>query len=144
MLTCFDVAEYFLEKNDESAGDVISNLHLQKLVYYAQGFCLAMYGRPLFQEKIEAWQQGPVCPVLYNQYEPNEAFGIPEPEALDFSPFTAEDSALMDEVYSVFGQFSAWKLRDMTLEEAPWKNTPIGREISHTKMASFFKSRLDG
>jgi len=51
MLTCFDVAEYFLAKTDEDAGDAISNLKLQKHVYYAQGFCLAMYGRPLLKKK---------------------------------------------------------------------------------------------
>ena len=50
MLTCFDVAEYFLAKTDEDAGDAISNLKLQKLVYYAQGCCLAMYGRPLLKK----------------------------------------------------------------------------------------------
>ena len=39
MLTCFDVAKYFLSLcNDEESGDLISNLKIQKLVYYAQGF----------------------------------------------------------------------------------------------------------
>lgn len=55
MLTCFDAADYFLSKIDEDAGDVITNLKLQKLVYYAQGFSLALCGRPLFAERIEAW-----------------------------------------------------------------------------------------
>ncbi len=43
MLSCFDVAKYFLAQADEDAGDLISNLKLQKLVYYAQGFHLALY-----------------------------------------------------------------------------------------------------
>ena len=47
-LSCYDVAEYFLSKTDEEAGDVISNLKLQKLVYYAQGFSLAVNDEPLF------------------------------------------------------------------------------------------------
>ena len=64
MLTCFDAADYFLSKIDEDAGDVITNLKLQKLVYYAQGFSLALCGRPLFAERIEAWQHGPVCPLF--------------------------------------------------------------------------------
>lgn len=144
MLTCFDVAEYFLSKSDEDAGDVISNLKLQKLVYYAQGFCLAAYGRPLFNEKIEAWQHGPVCPDLYRKYKVNGSLGIPTPANVDFDKFCAEDSELMDEVYNVYGQFSAWKLRNMTHDEAPWKNTPIGNEITQSSMASFFKGRLNG
>ncbi len=55
MLTCFDVADYFLSRCDEDSGDAISNLKLQKLVYYAQGFSLALLGEPLFQNKMEAW-----------------------------------------------------------------------------------------
>lgn len=60
MLTCFDVADYFLtqsnetQSNDENSGDFLSNLKLQKLVYYAQGFSLALLNRPLFNEEIEA------------------------------------------------------------------------------------------
>jgi hypothetical protein len=40
MLTCADVARYFLAKTDIDSGDFLSNLKLQKLVYYAQGFSL--------------------------------------------------------------------------------------------------------
>lgn len=144
MLTCFDVAEYFLSKTDEDAGDAISNLKLQKLVYYAQGFCLAMYGRPLFQESIEAWQHGPVCTALYHKYKANGTLGIPASADVDFHKFSEEDANLMNEVYDVYGQFSAWKLRNMTHEEAPWKNTPIGCEISQASLSEFFKGRLHG
>ena len=65
-LSCHDVAQYFLAQMDEDAGDLISNLKLQKLVYYAQGFALALHGRPLFRERVEAWTHGaPVVPELY-------------------------------------------------------------------------------
>jgi len=64
MLTCHDVARYFLTLMSEENGDLISNLKLQKLVYYAQGSSLALWGNPLFSEKIEAWLHGPVIPVL--------------------------------------------------------------------------------
>ena len=56
MLTCFDVAKYFLSLcNDEESGDLISNLKIQKLVYYAQGFSLAINNKPLFKEKIQVF-----------------------------------------------------------------------------------------
>ena len=48
MLSCYDVAQYFLAKADEDAGDLMSNLKLQKLVYYAQGFSLALFNKPVF------------------------------------------------------------------------------------------------
>ena len=61
-LSCYDVAQYFLAKADEDAGDLMSNLKLQKLVYYAQGFALVLLEKPLFPERIEAWIHGPVVP----------------------------------------------------------------------------------
>jgi uncharacterized phage-associated protein len=46
-------------------------------------------------------------------------------------------------VYEVFGQFSAWKLRDMTHDEPPWKNNEINAgEISVNEMADYFKTRV--
>jgi len=69
MKTCFDVANYFLKRQDPDAGDLMSNLKLQKLVYYAQGFHLAMENSPLFNEPIEAWEHGPVCVPLYHKYK---------------------------------------------------------------------------
>ena len=44
------IAKYILCLSDPKVGDVISNLKLQKLLYYAQGFHLAIYGKPLFIE----------------------------------------------------------------------------------------------
>lgn len=58
MISCSDVARYFLALVDEDAGDSLSNLKLQKLVYYAQGFHLALYGEPLFprgDSSVETW-----------------------------------------------------------------------------------------
>lgn len=70
--------------------------------------------------------------------------GIPVPENVDFSKFSSEDIELLDEVYDVYGQFSAWKLRNMTHEEDPWKNAMIDDVITHESMKRFFKSRLNG
>lgn len=63
-LTAKDVANYFLAQVDEECGDSISNLKLQKLLYYTQGFHLAMTGKLLFDEPIVNWQHGPVVESL--------------------------------------------------------------------------------
>ena len=49
MVSVHDVARYFLSLADDEAGDLLSNLKLQKLCYYAQGFRLALSGKPLYQ-----------------------------------------------------------------------------------------------
>ena len=143
-LICFDVADYFLAKTEEDAGDTISNLKLQKLVYYAQGFALAILGHALFEEKIEAWQHGPVVPELYQKYKSYGAGGIPMPEHVDYSKFSKDVQKLLDDVYYVYGQFSAWKLRNMTHEETPWKTTANNATIPLPVMQDYFKTLVDG
>ncbi len=140
-LSCFDVANYFLAQQSEDAGDLISNLKLQKLVYYAQGCHLALFNAPLFQEPLEAWLHGPVVPELYHLYKQYGAGAIPLPVGMDFSVFSAETQELLDEVYSVYGQFSAWKLREMTHNEPPWKDAaPDQGTISQASMRKFFRT----
>lgn len=144
MLSCYDAAKYFLAQASEEAGDLISNLKLQKLVYYAQGFHLALYDEPLFPEAIEAWTHGPVVPDLYRHYKKYGTGAIPCPEYIDFSIYDEKTKSLLDEVYSVFGQFAAWKLRNMTHEEYPWKLAAQNSgKISHQSLKKYFKTQLN-
>lgn len=143
MLSCRDVANYFLAKADPEIGDTISNLKLQKLVYYAQGFYLAIFDRPLFSEKIKAWAHGPVVPELYQDFKQFGAEGIPCPGDVDFSIFDAEIAELLDEVYAEYGQYSAWKLRNLTHSEPPWRNTPRNGTIAEDKLAEYFKTQIN-
>ena len=70
MADVFQVAAYFLNKaNSDDVGDLISNLKLQKLVCYAQGFALAIFERALYDDTIEAWQHGPVVLGLYHRFK---------------------------------------------------------------------------
>jgi uncharacterized phage-associated protein len=73
MLTALDIARYFLHlcSIDEELGELMSNLKLQKLVYYAQGFYLAFYNESLFNDEIAAWQYGLQALIdVYTKYHP--------------------------------------------------------------------------
>lgn len=142
MATASDVAKYILTLSQPEEGDYVSNLKLQKLLYYAQGFHLALRGRPLFQDSIQAWPHGPVVPGVYHIYKDNGSSAIPIPMDFSRERLTSEERDLLDEVWSVYGQFSAWKLRDMTHEEPPWKNTPSGGEIAHSALQEFFSTQV--
>lgn len=139
-----DIAIYFIwrENENEEFGENITNLKLQKLVYYAQGFHLAWYGEPLFREPIEAWAHGPVVRPLYFEYQKYGAKPLPTPP--DFDPAAIDDQTreLLDEVYQVYGQYSAWGLRNLTHEEAPWRDTPRNETISHDAMRTYFADHL--
>lgn len=143
MIAAAEVAKYFLSKAEEDVGDGITNLKLQKLVFYAQAYHLAMYREPLFRERIEAWEHGPVVPSVYHEYKRFGYGNIPQPTDLDPKAFDTNTSEFLDDVYNVFGQYSAWKLRNMTHEERPWaeayREGERNREISHASMEEFYK-----
>lgn len=143
MLTSHDIADYFLALQDEDSGDTISNLKLQKLVYYAQGFHLALYNKPLFKECIEAWTHGPVIPALYQKYKPYGSAALPIPNEIDLTKYDPQTCELLDEVYNVYGQYSGWKLRNMTHEETPWRDASLSNGvITHKAMKGYFKTLL--
>lgn len=143
MKTAREIANYFLLLSDPDIGDSISNLKLQKLLYYAQGFNLVINGEPLFQEEIVSWEHGPVVSEIYYEYSKYGGGAIPLPENIDFESFTEDEKDLLNEVYKVYGQFSAWKLRDMTHQELPWKSTKRNEVISHDLLIEYFKEQIN-
>lgn len=143
MASVYDVAKYILTLADEEVGDLISNLKLQKLVYYAQGFHLALFNEELFNERIEAWDHGPVVPPLYGEYKCYGAGAIPKSDDFDSLSLTDEQKELINEVYEVYGQFSAWKLRNMTHDETPWRDTPNSEIIEPSKMREYFLTQVN-
>lgn len=142
MLTAQDVAEYFLWRAADQDDERLSNLKLQKLLYYAQGFSLAIFDKPLFSESVVAWVHGPVVVSLYHRYKEYGSGPIPPPVASDLSKYGDDTIALLEEVFAVFGQFAAWTLRGMTHSEPPWADVPVPGEITHDAMKRYFKTRL--
>jgi uncharacterized phage-associated protein len=144
MINAKDVAEFFIMKgiqDEEEAG--ISNLKLQKLLYYAKGFHQAIFEETLFPEKLWAWTHGPVVPDTYHQYKNYGAGPITTQEYDPSSKFDEEQLELLNEVWSVFGQFSAWKLRDMSHNEKPWlDHEEDASMIEDEELASYFKTRV--
>jgi len=137
-----EIAKTFLTLSNPEYGDFLSNLKLQKLLYYAQGLHLALYDRPLFEEPILSWQYGPVVKDVYHEYKDFE-MAIPVPKEFNYNYLTSEELDLIKDVYNVFGQFSAFKLVEMTHNEPPWKNTPINTEIRHHKLKQYFSTLVN-
>lgn len=111
------VADYFIWLANDT-GSFISNLKLQKLVYYAQAWYLAIHDKPLFDEDFEAWIHGPVIPELYKEY-----CGFkwkPILKEVEEPKFTEEVKQFLDEVTDVYFGLDAYELEQMTHLEAPW------------------------
>lgn len=141
MYSASDIANWFLRHNEEkvsSGADGISNLKLQKLLYYAQGASLALNGHPLFKEDIYAWKHGPVVPEVYYKFNKYGSNSIPVSECSNIVDIASGDIDLLEQVYDIFGQFSAWKLRDLTHRETPWKTTRQSEVIDSEKIKQYF------
>jgi uncharacterized phage-associated protein len=139
MVSVFDVASYILQ-----ARGAMSAMKLQKLVYYCQAWSLVWEDRPIFDEGIEAWANGPVVPALYDCHRgifivSKIAKGKPE-------ILTADDRSTIDAVLKYYGDKSAQWLSDLTHKEYPWVNArkgfapgqPSHREISLADMAEYY------
>jgi uncharacterized phage-associated protein len=147
MADVVDVANYILEISREETEygefELISHMKLQKLVYFCQGFSLALSSKPLFEGEIEAWEHGPVSPKLYHLLKRYGALPITasiEPEKIILSE---NEKHLINMVYNAYGQYSASRLRKITHENGPWRNTMINSVISPEVMSNYFLSLIE-
>lgn len=141
-----DIAKALISRAEHVSGgeELMTNMKLQKMLYYQQGFHLAYFGTPLFDEEIEAWMYGPVVPSVYDEYKNYGKNGIHLDSDLEFGFEDKKEEALFNEVFKVYGVYSALGLMNMTHSEAPWKNTKTGEGnvIEKDKIKAFFKTRL--
>jgi len=120
-----NISEYFLNKIDPEAGESITPLKLQKLVYYAQAWFLA-FNSSLVQEDFQAWVHGPVIPSLYVHYREYGSANIPKVYSFDACVFEQEELNILDMIWSVYGKYDAKYLERLTHAEKPWVNARQG------------------
>ena len=124
----------------------VSNLMLQKLLYYAQAWHLVFYG-PLFSEPIEAWVHGPVVPCVFRRFRDLRW------DPIDNAGEKAKHAQLakfLKMIVEKYGKFSAKQLERLTHSESPWINARAGLAfdepshavISHADMRRYFAGIL--
>lgn len=154
MFDATEIAVWFIYKsnaemkehsNSEEMFEGISDLKLQKLLYYAQGICLSMTGKKLFPNKIYAWDHGPVIKEVYEIYKKYRSEYIPNisDEKNDKIVNKIENnndvSKILNIVYDNFAIYTAWQLRNMTHEiDSPWYKTPRNKEIDTKLIKRYF------
>lgn len=126
MIDCLNVARYFIVRAYEDGIEAeMTNMKVQKLLYYAQSLNLALYDEPLFDEEIQAWRYGPVCPPAYQFYSEFEAKQLPIPTQ-EFLLMPGDKKKLLEEVWQYFGGYHAYRLSNMAHLEFPWKKARKG------------------
>lgn len=100
-------------------GYYVSNLKLQKILYFIQAEFLATRGWPCFDEEIQAWDFGPVVPEVYHQYKYFGSSNIIE-DTNENPRILGRDRSLIDEMIEECNQYSASQLVDFTHRQSPW------------------------
>ncbi len=121
MVRAIDVANLFLAWA-KGNGDVITNLKLQKLLYYAQAWYLVNYNRRLFEDPIEAWDLGPVVRSIYYKWKRYGSIPIPyNPTGKEEAVLQKHQIGFLKEFFRIFSSLSATALVSMSHNESPWK-----------------------
>ena len=142
-MKAMETASYFLSLAEKNNGH-LTNLKLQKLLYYAQAWHIALYKKPLFKDKIEAWTFGPVIKEVYKAYKEHCHSHIclecAKPKSLP-----KKSEAFLLKIYENFMPFTAKELTHMTHSEEPWLKTYRKDKVEvipQKLMGSFYSSLL--
>ncbi|MBV9821174.1 MAG: DUF4065 domain-containing protein [Actinobacteria bacterium] len=112
--TVHDIAAAILAKTGP-----ISAMKFQKLVFYAQATHLAAHHTPLFEDRIEAWAQGPVVRSLYNQHR--GSYSVADWPNGDPTQLSEQAQRSVDETVARYGHLSAANLSALSHRELPWR-----------------------
>jgi len=141
MATAHDVAKYILGKCG-----AMTAMKLQKLTYYSQAWSLVWDDESLFENRIEAWANGPVVTDLYNHHR--GMFEVNSWPLGDIDNISVLNRETIDAVLNAYANFSALELSNMTHGEKPWIDARAGlginergdSEITPDSMAEFYST----
>ena len=116
------IANWFIT-HAASKNRTVSITQLLKLVYISHGWYLAIYSAPLIKNQVQAWQYGPVIPVIYVAFRRQ---GI---DSMKVVPIVAKllmtkDETLLKQIYEIYGEMPSYQLADLIKKHgSPWDLT---------------------
>ena len=120
------IADFFIEKANENIarGSLMTNLKLQKLLYYSYVWKLVLNDEKIFNDELEAWEFGPVVRKEYTRLKKYENKPI-EVKAIqtDINLLSKDLRGYLDTIWHSYGKYEASYLVEMTHNEKPWINT---------------------
>jgi len=153
-LTAEAVANWFINQSIE-ANQPFGLIKLQRLLFFAHGWCLALYGLPLLRDQVEAGDYAPVFPSIQKfgeVYGSNPVSSFLKISGSQSLPAVSENDPripLLQKIWEVYGKCTDVHLcRIATEKEGPWDTTRklnpgrTGTNIPDTLLESHFKSLL--
>lgn len=138
-------------------GEPLTNLKLQKILYYTQAAFLNKFNEVCFEEDIEHWRHGPVIPKVYSKYKSYIDENITDIQNYDtemcidsnlnlsvieinynVDKFKEEDRELIEKVVRSYFNTSPWEMVDKTHEETPWVKSNTNEIIDTNSIKSYF------
>lgn len=148
------IANRFLQIAEEQ-GEPVTPMKLQKFVYFAHGWHLALKNEPLCSEAVQAWEWGPVFPDLYHEIKRwgngpvqsrVQVFDLDGPSFLNTPDIPESDTyvrGLCQRIWDVYGGMSAVALSVLTHQPgAPWGGAPRGQAIPNSRIKQYFVGLL--
>lgn len=138
-----DVAAYILAQIG-----TCTTMKLHKLLYYCQAWSLVWDEKPLFDDEIQAWANGPVIPNVF--YYHKGLYSVSSKDFVTGNPdkLSADQKETIDSVIDFYGKKPAQWLINLTHSEAPWQEARKGLEpmerghniITLSAMADYYSS----
>lgn len=108
-------------------GKEITPLALQKILYYAQGFYKAFFGKFLFEDDCQAWVYGPVYVDIYERYKEFKSANISVDIDYDIEDMIVDEKRdILNVIVKYFGYYNGKALEEMSHYETPWMNARKG------------------
>ena len=133
------VAEYAIRRASEE-NKLITNLKLQKTLYYIQGYSWKCFSESAFDDDIRNWQYGPVAPTAYFEYSSYGAEPLEKNDKITIAPISNEKRKLFDKVIDACLKKSARELVQQTHTEDPWLKTAPNEEITCKMIEKYFRT----
>lgn len=117
--SALEVAKYVINHEHKQKRE-ISNLRLQKLLYFVQAKVLVETNEPCFDDEFEAWDFGPVVPCVYHTYK---IFGSWDLKVSgDILEIKSDISERINSIIDYCKSFPTRQLVAITHRQDPWKN----------------------
>jgi uncharacterized phage-associated protein len=153
-MSCELIALHLVQRAEREGIDDMTQLKLQKMLYYIQGYHMALYGTKAFSAPIKAYDNGPVVSSFYGVLKEH----VPSRKvvtsailctALGLSGVLCLEEDLLNisnKVFDELGSKTALELRQMTHEESPWiahqtssyPDKADGEEITEMELMDYF------
>lgn len=134
------ISKYVIRKCDE-LNRTISNLKLQKILYFVQAEFLVDTGKPCFFNDIEAWAFGPVVPEVYREYKVYGSANIPVNRSEYLIDIPRIDKDRIFGIVDECSRYSAAALVEITHHQTPWleaRKAGYNHSISNESIRKYF------